>query len=120
VHYFLGDRTDTRSSYYLEDAATEFQVQGLELDWTCVTWDADLRFTGSGWSFHDFRGDRWCKHQQHRQPSLPRNAYRVLSHSRPTRNGDLSSRPATPPIRLVQPRSTIRLLAICWSWEYRN
>ena len=44
VHYFLNDRDDIRSSYYLEDAATEFQVQGLELDWTCVTWDADFRF----------------------------------------------------------------------------
>jgi hypothetical protein len=44
VHWFLNDRDDTRSSYYLEDAATEFQVQGLELDWTCVTWDGDLRY----------------------------------------------------------------------------
>src|SRR5687767_3555686 len=44
VLWFLNDKDDTRSSYYLEDAATEFQVQGLELDWTCVTWDADLRF----------------------------------------------------------------------------
>jgi hypothetical protein len=43
VQWFLNDRHDTRSSYYLEDAATEFQVQGLELDWVCVTWDADLR-----------------------------------------------------------------------------
>jgi hypothetical protein len=60
IHWFLNDKEDTRSSYYLEDAATEFQVQGLELDWTCVTWDGDLRFTGSGWSFHDFRGSRWC------------------------------------------------------------
>ena len=59
VHWFLNDRDDTRSSYYLEDAATEFQVQGLELDWTCVTWDGDLRFAGSDWSYHDFRGKRW-------------------------------------------------------------
>ena len=36
VHYFLNEKDDTRSSYYLEDAATEFQVQGLELDWVCV------------------------------------------------------------------------------------
>jgi hypothetical protein len=43
VHWFLNDRKDTRSSFYLEDAATEFQIQGLELDWICVTWDADLR-----------------------------------------------------------------------------
>ena len=32
VHWFLNDADDTRSSWYLEDAATEFQVQGLELD----------------------------------------------------------------------------------------
>ena len=44
IHWFLNDRDDTRSSYYLEDAATEFQVQGLELDWACVAWDADFRF----------------------------------------------------------------------------
>ena len=42
VHWFLSPAKDTRSSLYLEDAATEFQVQGLELDWTIVTWDADL------------------------------------------------------------------------------
>jgi hypothetical protein len=78
VHYFLCDRSDTRSSYYLEDAATEFQVQGLELDWTCVTWDADLRFTGSGWSCHDFRGDRWCNITNTDNRAYLRNAYRVL------------------------------------------
>jgi hypothetical protein len=59
VHYFLNEAQDTRSSRYLEDAATEFQVQGLELDWVCVTWDGDFRFNGSGWNYHDFRGDRW-------------------------------------------------------------
>ena len=61
VQWFLNERDDTRSSFYLEDAATEFHVQGLELDWACVAWDGDLRFTGSGWSCHHFRGDRWCK-----------------------------------------------------------
>jgi hypothetical protein len=67
AHWFLNDRDDTRSSYYLEDAATEFQVQGLELDWTCVTWDADLRFTGSpGWSFHDFPRQTLVQHPQSR------------------------------------------------------
>ena len=61
VHWFLNDREDTRSSYYLEDAATEFQVQGLELDWACVAWDGDSRFGGSEWNYHNFRGDRWCR-----------------------------------------------------------
>jgi hypothetical protein len=78
VHWFLNGRDDTRSSYYLEDAATEFQVQGLELDWTCVTWDGDLRFTGSEWSFHDFRGDRWCGIKKPENCQYLRNAYRVL------------------------------------------
>jgi hypothetical protein len=78
VHWFLNGKEDTRSSYYLEDAATEFQVQGLELDWTCVTWDGDLRFTDSGWSFHDFRGSRWCKIASPDNRRYLRNAYRVL------------------------------------------
>lgn len=78
VHWFLNDRADTRSSYYLEDAATEFQVQGLELDWTCVTWDGDLRFTGSGWAFHEFRGSRWCNVANPENRNYLKNAYRVL------------------------------------------
>ncbi|HEX9179588.1 MAG TPA: DNA/RNA helicase domain-containing protein, partial [Burkholderiales bacterium] len=78
VHWFLNGKDDTRSSFYLEDAATEFQVQGLELDWACVTWDGDLRFTGSGWSFHDFRGDRWRRINKAENQRYLRNAYRVL------------------------------------------
>lgn len=78
VQWFLNDRDDTRSSFYLEDAATEFQVQGLELDWTCVTWDGDFRFTGSGWSHHDFRGSRWCNVSKPENKNYLRNAYRVL------------------------------------------
>lgn len=78
VHWFLNDKDDTRSSYYLEDAATEFQVQGLELDWACVTWDGDLRFTGSGWSYHDFRGDGWRNIRDPQNRVYLCNAYRVL------------------------------------------
>ena len=78
VQYFLNARDDTRSSYYLEDAATEFQVQGLELDWVCVNWDGDFRFTGSNWSYHDFRGNRWCNIANHDNRVYLRNAYRVL------------------------------------------
>ena len=78
VHWFLNDREDTRSSYYLEDAATEFQVQGLELDWMCVTWDGDLRFHGNGWSYHDFRGDRWTNVHNPENRRYLRNAYWVL------------------------------------------
>ncbi len=78
VHWFLNTADDTRSSWYLEDAATEFQVQGLELDWVCMTWDADLRFAQSGWSYNAFRGSKWTSiHKLDRQQYL-RNAYRVL------------------------------------------
>lgn len=78
VQWFLNDRNDTRSSYYLEDAATEFQVQGLELDWACVTWDADLRRHSTSWRYHSFRGDAWTNmHKEDRKRYLL-NAYRVL------------------------------------------
>lgn len=78
VQWFLNDAADTRSSYYLEDAATEFQIQGLELDWICATWDADLRWTDAGWAYHRFRGDGWVKvHKPDRKQYLL-NAYRVL------------------------------------------
>jgi len=78
VQWFLNDRHDTRSSYYLEDAATEFQVQGLELDWVCVTWDADLRRHAESWRYHSFRGDAWQTiHKEDRRRYLL-NAYRVL------------------------------------------
>jgi len=78
VHWFLNGRDDTRSSFYLEDAATEFQVQGLELDWTCVTWDGDFRYTGGEWSYHDFRGTKWCNIANAENRNYLRNAYRVL------------------------------------------
>jgi len=78
AQYFLGDADDVRSSYYLEDCATEFQVQGLELDWTVVTWDADLRRTKESWSFHDFRGSRWQNIQSAENKRNLTNAYRVL------------------------------------------
>ena len=78
IQWFLNDSDDTRSSYYLEDAATEFQIQGLELDWVCMTWDADLRFAKSDWNYHSFVGSKWTSiHKPERQQYL-RNAYRVL------------------------------------------
>jgi hypothetical protein len=78
VHWFLNDKDDTRSSFFLEDAATEFQVQGLELDWVGVAWDGDLRFTDAGWTHHHFRGDRWCRIANPENRRYLLNAYRVL------------------------------------------
>ena len=78
VDWFLNDKHDVRSSYYLEDVGTEFSVQGLELDWVCVTWDADLRYTSKGWQHWKFHGSRWMNiNLPHRQLYL-KNAYRVL------------------------------------------
>ncbi|WZL87765.1 DUF2075 domain-containing protein [Salinimicrobium sp. 3283s] len=78
VHWFLNDRDDVRSSYFLEDVATEFHVQGLELDWACVTWDGDLRYSKEGWKSFSFVGKKWQHiHKEERQKYLI-NAYRVL------------------------------------------
>jgi hypothetical protein len=78
INWFLNDKDDTRSSFYLEDAATEFQVQGLEVDWACVTWDGDLRRTANGWTHHDFRGSRWTNIGIEENKTYLINAYRVL------------------------------------------
>ena len=78
VHWFLNDALDTRSSMFLEDAATEFQVQGLELDWACVTWDADFRFQNGDWSYHSFVGSKWNSVNKTERRRYLKNAYRVL------------------------------------------
>ncbi len=78
VRWFLDGKDDVRSSYYLEDAATEFQVQGLELDWACVVWDGDLRHDGSAWSHHEFKGSRWQHIRKQERQVYLKNAYRVL------------------------------------------
>lgn len=78
VHWFLDDANDVRSSFYLEDVATEFDVQGLELDWSCVVWDGDFRYTPSGWSHHSFCGDKWQNINKPERKAFQKNAYRVL------------------------------------------
>lgn len=77
-NWFLNGKTDIRSSFYLEDIATEFQIQGLELDWTCVAWDGDLRFNEYGWDYHCFRGTRWQSIKNPENKKFLKNAYRVL------------------------------------------
>ena len=85
VHWFLEDKTDTRSSNYLEDAATEIQVQGLELDYTCLLWDADMRYENGKWHYYRFSStsSRWVEQidnseSKHEQMKYMLNAYRVL------------------------------------------
>lgn len=78
VHWFLNGKDDVRSSYYLEDVATEFHIQGLELDWACVMWDGDLRYSDDGWKSFSFVGNKWQHiHKEERKKYLI-NAYRVL------------------------------------------
>lgn len=78
IHYFLGDKSDIRSSYFLESVATEFQTQGLELDYTIVGWDGDLRLNDSTWSYHDFVGSKWQNVNKPERREYVKNAYRVL------------------------------------------
>jgi hypothetical protein len=78
IHWFLDGKEDIRSSYYLEDVATEFQVQGLELDWTCVTWDGDFRYSPEGWKSFSFVGSKWHNINKEERKLYLKNAYRVL------------------------------------------
>ena len=78
INWFIDGKEDIRSSYYLEDVATEFQVQGLELDWACVTWDADFRYSSAGWGTYSFVGDKWQNVKKAERKQYLKNAYRVL------------------------------------------
>ena len=79
VHWFLEDKTDVRSSNYLEEAATEIQVQGLEVDFACVLWDADMRYDDGKWEFWKFNGrTQWIPERNPETQKYMLNAYRVL------------------------------------------
>ena len=78
MRWFLDGKDDVRASYYLEDVATEFHVQGLELDWACVTLDADFRYTAKGWDQKSFRGSSWNRINKPLRRIYQKNAYRVL------------------------------------------
>ena len=79
VHWFLEDKTDVRSSNYLEEAATEIQVQGLEVDFACVLWDADMRYEDGAWAFWKFNGKtQWIPEKNQETQKYMLNAYRVL------------------------------------------
>lgn len=80
THWFLGDNKDVKSSYYMEEVATEFQVQGLELDWAIVAWDADMRadIATSSWKQYSFRGSKWMNINNAKIRNYQINAYRVI------------------------------------------
>lgn len=76
--WFLNDRNDIRSSYFLEEVATEFDIQGLELDWTCVAWDGDLYHHNNQWNFKKFKGTKWQNINSVEITNYLINSYRVL------------------------------------------
>jgi hypothetical protein len=78
ANWFLNDRQDVRSSFALEGVATEFDIQGLELDWTAVAWDADLRFTDENWDYKAFKGSKWQAVGDTTRQLYLKNSYRVL------------------------------------------
>lgn len=77
-NWFLNGKDDVRSSYYLEDVVTEFDIQGLELDYSIVAWDADFRFDGEQWTYNSFVGNRWNSVSSEERKLYLKNAYRVL------------------------------------------
>ena len=77
-NWFLNNPEDIRSSYALEDPATEFQVQGLELDWAGIIWDGDLIKTKSSWLYKSFKGTKWMNINKSIDQKYKLNAYRVL------------------------------------------
>jgi hypothetical protein len=76
--WFLGAKNDVRSSYALKDVATEFDVQGLELDWVGVCWNANFRWSEGQWSCFNLRGTRWEKVNDLARVAYLKNSYRVL------------------------------------------
>lgn len=78
TNWFLNGKNDVRSSFHLEETATEFDIQGLELDWTIVCWDADLRFENGDFKHLNFVGTKWQNIKSADNILYLKNAYRVL------------------------------------------
>ena len=76
--WFLNPNDDIRSSGFLEEAATEFDIQGLELDWVCLSWDANLRIENNEWIYKNFRGTEWQSINDQTRKMYLKNSYRVL------------------------------------------
>ena len=78
TNWFLNDKDDVRSCYALEDVVTEFDIQGLEIDYSILAWDADLRFVNGEWTFNSFTGSKWNNVNSEENRLYLKNAYRVL------------------------------------------
>ena len=78
ANWFLNGKDDVRSSYMLEDVVSEFDIQGLELDYSIVAWDADYRYINGEWTYNNFVGNRWTNISSDERRLYLKNAYRVL------------------------------------------
>lgn len=78
ANWFLNGKDDVRSSYMLEDVVSEFDIQGLELDYSIVAWDADYRYVNGEWTYNNFVGNRWTNVSSDERRLYLKNAYRVL------------------------------------------
>ncbi|WP_233899581.1 DUF2075 domain-containing protein [Tenacibaculum piscium] len=77
-NWFLNSREDIRSSYFLEEIATEFDIQGLEIDWACLAWGANFYIKNEAWCFQNFKGSKWQNINQEISKEYLKNTYRVL------------------------------------------
>lgn len=78
ANWFLNDKNDIRSSYFMEQVATEFDIQGLELDWVGVCWDANFSYQNDMWLCSKFSGTKWTLRNSDLNKEYLKNSYRVL------------------------------------------
>jgi hypothetical protein len=79
-YWFLNPPTDVRSSYQLEVVATEFEIQGLELDWVGLCWGGDFLWNAqrNHWDVRAFAGTKWRTVKDAQAREFITNSYRVL------------------------------------------
>jgi DUF2075 family protein len=77
-YWFLNDKDDVRSSYFLEDIATEFDIQGLEIDWACMVWGENFYFDENRWNYQSFKGTKFQNINSVMDRNYLKNSYRVL------------------------------------------
>ncbi len=77
-NWFLNEAQDVRSSNHLEDVVTEFDIQGLEIDWTCLAWDINFYYANTEWKYQKFKGTKWQRIKSEEERNFLKNTYRVL------------------------------------------
>ena len=77
-NWFLNNSQDIRSSYFLEEVATEFDIQGLEIDWACVAWGGNFHMNNTNWQYQNFKGTKWQNINKEIDKEYLKNTYRVL------------------------------------------